>query len=105
MAYSLYTFTSPNLPSDHLMMLTIPFVIFGLFVVSLVLVGRARMPRYAVNKQYCFRQPLQPPIEPQLTAVQKLGRIHTAMTQPRFRRSGYSTVISPISDQSVASMG
>jgi 4-hydroxybenzoate polyprenyltransferase len=31
MAYSLYTFTSPKLPSSHLMMLTIPFVIFGLF--------------------------------------------------------------------------
>lgn len=31
MAYSLYTFTSPRLPADNLMMLTIPFVIFGLF--------------------------------------------------------------------------
>jgi 4-hydroxybenzoate polyprenyltransferase len=31
MAYSLYTFTSPNLPDNHSMMLTIPFVIFGLF--------------------------------------------------------------------------
>jgi 4-hydroxybenzoate polyprenyltransferase len=31
MAYSLYTFTSPTLPENHLMMLTVPFVIFGMF--------------------------------------------------------------------------
>jgi 4-hydroxybenzoate polyprenyltransferase len=31
MAYSLYTFTAPHQPSNNLMMLTIPFVIFGLF--------------------------------------------------------------------------
>lgn len=31
MAYSLYTFTSPALPSNNLMMLTVPFVIFGMF--------------------------------------------------------------------------
>jgi 4-hydroxybenzoate polyprenyltransferase len=30
-AYSLYTFSAPNLPKDHTMMLTIPFVIYGLF--------------------------------------------------------------------------
>ena len=30
-AYSLYTFTAPNLPSNNTMMLTIPFVAFGLF--------------------------------------------------------------------------
>lgn len=30
-AYSLYTFTAPNLPSNNAMMLTIPFVAFGLF--------------------------------------------------------------------------
>jgi hypothetical protein len=31
MAYSLYTFSAPNLPSNHWMMLTIPFVIYGIF--------------------------------------------------------------------------
>ena len=31
MAYSLYTFSAPNLPSNHSMMLTIPFVIYGIF--------------------------------------------------------------------------
>ena len=30
MAYSLYTFTSPKLPRNHLMMLTVPFVLFGI---------------------------------------------------------------------------
>lgn len=30
-AYSLYTFSAPNLPSNHLMMLTVPFVLYGLF--------------------------------------------------------------------------
>jgi 4-hydroxybenzoate polyprenyltransferase len=29
--YSLYTFSAPNLPDNHLMMFTIPFVIFGIF--------------------------------------------------------------------------
>lgn len=29
--YSLYTFLTPNLPDNHAMMLTIPFVIFGMF--------------------------------------------------------------------------
>jgi 4-hydroxybenzoate polyprenyltransferase len=29
--YSLYTFSAANLPSDHTMMLTIPFVIYGIF--------------------------------------------------------------------------
>lgn len=30
-AYTLYTFTAENLPADHSMMLTIPFVIYGVF--------------------------------------------------------------------------
>lgn len=30
-AYSLYTFSAPNLPSNHVMMLTIPLVIYGIF--------------------------------------------------------------------------
>jgi 4-hydroxybenzoate polyprenyltransferase len=31
LAYTLYTFTAPNVPEDHTMMLTIPFVVYGLF--------------------------------------------------------------------------
>ena len=30
-AYSLYTFSAPNLPENHAMMLTIPFVLYGIF--------------------------------------------------------------------------
>ena len=30
-SYALYTFTAPNLPSNHSMMLTIPFVAYGMF--------------------------------------------------------------------------
>jgi hypothetical protein len=29
-AYSLYTFSAPNLPANHSMMLTIPFAIYGI---------------------------------------------------------------------------
>lgn len=29
--YSFYTFSAPNLPADHTMMLTIPFVLYGIF--------------------------------------------------------------------------
>jgi 4-hydroxybenzoate polyprenyltransferase len=31
MAYSLYTFSAPNVPTNHAMMVTIPFVLYGLF--------------------------------------------------------------------------
>ena len=31
MTYSLYTFSAPNLPDNHTMMLTIPFVMYGIF--------------------------------------------------------------------------
>ena len=31
MAYSLYTFSAPNLPENHAMMLTIPIVVYGIF--------------------------------------------------------------------------
>jgi len=30
-AYSLYTFTAPNIPANHAMMLTIPFILYGIF--------------------------------------------------------------------------
>ncbi len=31
MAYATYTFSAPNLPANHLMMLTIPFVVYAIF--------------------------------------------------------------------------
>ncbi len=31
MTYALYTFSAPNLPENHSMMLTVPFVIYGIF--------------------------------------------------------------------------
>jgi 4-hydroxybenzoate polyprenyltransferase len=31
MAYAMYTFTAKNLPENHLMMVTIPFVLYGIF--------------------------------------------------------------------------
>ncbi len=31
LTYSLYTFSAPNLPENHITMLTIPFVIYGIF--------------------------------------------------------------------------
>ncbi len=41
-AYSLYTFSAPNLPENHAMMLTIPFVVYGIFrYLQLIQVGDA----------------------------------------------------------------
>ena len=31
LSYSLYTFSAPNLPDNHVMMLTIPFVVYAIF--------------------------------------------------------------------------
>jgi 4-hydroxybenzoate polyprenyltransferase len=40
--YSLYTFTAPNLPESHSMMLTIPFVVYGIFrYLQLIQTGNA----------------------------------------------------------------
>ena len=40
--YSLYTFSAPNLPVNHTMMLTVPFVIYGIFrYLQLIQTGHA----------------------------------------------------------------
>lgn len=40
MAYTLYTFTAPNLPPNHAMMLTIPFALYGIFRYLYLVYGR-----------------------------------------------------------------
>lgn len=41
-AYSLYSFSAPNLPDNHAMMLTIPFVVYGIFrYLQLIHIGDA----------------------------------------------------------------
>src|ERR1041384_6284620 len=41
-AYSLYTFSAPNLPDKHTMMLTIPFMVYGIFrYLQLIQIGHA----------------------------------------------------------------
>lgn len=41
-AYALYTFSAPNLPENHSMMLTIPFVVYGIFrYLQLIQTGNA----------------------------------------------------------------
>src|SRR5215216_5895007 len=41
-AYSFYTFSAPNLPINHAMMLTIPFVVYGIFrYLQLIQIGHA----------------------------------------------------------------
>jgi 4-hydroxybenzoate polyprenyltransferase len=45
MAYSLYTFSAPNLPENYSMMLTIPFVLYGIFrYLYLIQIGEGGAP-------------------------------------------------------------
>jgi 4-hydroxybenzoate polyprenyltransferase len=41
-SYALYTFTAPNLPGNHVMMATIPFVIYGLFRYQLLVMSQGQ---------------------------------------------------------------
>lgn len=44
-SYSLYTFSAPNLPENHVMMLTIPFVLYGIFrYLYLIQIGQGGAP-------------------------------------------------------------
>ena len=44
-AFSLYTFSAPNLPENHSMMLTIPFVVYGIFrYLYLIQIGQGGAP-------------------------------------------------------------
>jgi len=44
-SYSLYTFSAPNLPDNHSMMLTIPFVLYGIFrYLYLIQIGKGGAP-------------------------------------------------------------
>ncbi len=44
-SYSLYTFSAPNLPENHSMMLTIPFVLYGIFrYLYLIQIGQGGAP-------------------------------------------------------------
>ena len=48
-SYSLYTFSAPNLPDNHSMMLTIPFVLYGIFrYLYLIQAGKGGAPEEIV---------------------------------------------------------
>ncbi|MCK7483283.1 MAG: hypothetical protein M0C28_44220 [Candidatus Moduliflexus flocculans] len=50
-AYSLYTFSAPNLPENHSMMLTIPFVVYTIF--RYLLSHRTSSMRAARRRKFC----------------------------------------------------
>lgn len=57
LAYSLYTFSAPNLPENHSMMLTIPFVIYGVFryLYLMQVEGRGEAPEEIVYRDFPFQ--------------------------------------------------